>query len=337
MLNITHLRCVACTLVVMTTPSKTPIPVLLDCDTGIDDSLAVIYLASLHLAGDIEIKGVTTTAGNVGSTETAVNTRYILNLCGLEDIPVAEGETKPLKVVLETIPEIHGPKGLGYVIPPEGLHDTLDPRPWEQLWKDILTQNPETHVIVTGPATNLAKYIRNNEKPQRVSLMGGAYNYPGNTTPVAEWNSWCDPHAAKEIFNANLNIMVCALEMTEQYTIDPDELATLVANVEGTKIAETLNEVMRFYFEFHQGVGIGNKAQIHDLLACMLAMDKVPHETITVAIDVEADSELTRGQTIVDLKNRWGREQTAHLVTNVDFDKAHAEFARALKELKQHL
>lgn len=321
----------------MTTSMTTPTPVLLDCDTGIDDSLAVIYLASLHLAGDIEIKGVTTTAGNVGSTETAVNTRHILNICGLTDIPVAEGENKPLEVELETIPEIHGPKGLGYVIPPEGLHDTLDPRPWDQLWKDVLADNPDTHVIVTGPATNLAKYIRSNEKPKRVSLMGGAYNYPGNTTPVAEWNSWCDPHAAKEVFTANLNILVCALEMTEQFTIDPDELETLIANVEGTEVAETLNEVMRFYFEFHEGVGIGYKAQIHDLLACMLAMDKIPHETITVAIDVEAESELTRGQTIVDLKNRWGREQTSHLVTSVDFDAAHAEFARALQELKKYL
>lgn len=321
----------------MSTERTAPIPVLLDCDTGIDDSLAIIYLCALNHAGDIEIKGVSTTSGNVDSTQTAINSRYILNLCGLKDVPVVEGEQNPLKLKLETIPDIHGPKGLGDAIPSDDLKDALETRPWQDVWKEILTENPDTHVIVTGPATNLAKYIRDNQPPKTISMMGGSFFHPGNITATAEWNMYVDPHAAKEVFDANLNIMVCSLAMTEQFTIGPEELEELLALIEGTDLAEAIGLFMNFYFGFHDRVGIGYFAQIHDLLTCMLAMEKVPYETQICAMDVETESELMRGATVADVRNKWDREQTAKLVTSVEFDKAHEEFARALKSLNQHL
>lgn len=316
-------------------PTPTSIPVLLDCDTGIDDAMAIIYLAALHRAGEIKLQAVTTTAGNVDSVQTAINTKHILKLCGIDDVPVAVGEAAPVKVELVTTPETHGPHGLGYVTAPEDLRETLDPRPWQEIWKDTLTRLPDTQLIVTGPATNLAMYLRDNPKPDNVTLMGGTYQYPGNTTATAEWNTWVDPHAAKEVFAADLNITVCALQVTEGFTVNPKSVQKYQDILGKAAIAEILEPILRFYFEFHDSVGEGYLAQIHDLLTCMIALCKVNFDAIDVAIDVEADSELMRGTTVADYKNHWQRPQACHLVTEVDYSMAHAEFETSLEVLAE--
>lgn len=313
--------------------SAAPTPVLLDCDTGIDDALALMYLCALHRDGVIDLKAVTTTAGNVDSTQTAINTLFVMKACGVTDVPVVEGESVPLEVELVTTPETHGPEGLGYLSPPKELQELLDRRPWIKLWEDVLTQDPETLVIVTGPATNLAKYIRAHEKPAKVALMGGSYNYPGNTTATAEWNTWVDPHAAKEVFAADMDILVCSLGVTEQFTVNPDNVTRYQEILNHNELAGLLPEMLRFYFEFHESVGEGYLAQIHDLLTCMLALARVEYEYCSVAIDVATETELTRGTTVADYRNKWGRPQTAKLVSSAEIDAAHKEFEAALAVL----
>lgn len=315
--------------------SSSPTRVLLDCDTGIDDAMAVMYLCALHRCGEIQLVGVTTTAGNVDSTQTAINTKYIMGLCGVTDVPVAEGEQVPLEVELVTTPETHGDKGLGYLNPPRELQEELEQRHWQQLWHDVLTDDPNTLVIVTGPATNLAKYLRSHDKPRAVALMGGSYNYPGNTTATAEWNTWVDPHAAKEVFAADLDILVCSLGVTEQFTINPDNVQKYQQILNHNELAQVLPEMLRFYFEFHESVEEGYLAQIHDLLTCILALNRVDYDAQEVAIDVETDTELMRGTTVADFRNKWNRLQTAKLVVSAEIDSAHREFEKALAVLAQ--
>lgn len=306
----------------MTTPS-----VLIDCDTGIDDAVALIYLAALHREGLIDLRAVTTTAGNVDARQTAINTRYVLDLCGLPDIPVAAGEARPLVVDLVTTPETHGPTGLGYVTAPKDV-DKRVRTDWQALWETHL--GDETRLIVTGPATNLASYARGHRFPASVTLMGGAYLYPGNTTPTAEWNSWVDPHAAKGAFAAATSpITVCSLGVTEQMLIDPARLATLVDALGGAPVAAILPRALRFYFEFHEAQGEGYQAQIHDLLTCMIALGRVDYEATATTVDVECDSPLLRGTTVADLRGYWARPANARLVTAVDIDGAHEELLRA--------
>lgn len=289
--------------------------VVFDCDTGIDDALALIYLALRHRAGEIELVGVTTTAGNTTARQAAMNTQFVLQECGVSDVPVAVGCAQPLEVELVTTPETHGDCGLGYVTPPtaEVSED------WRALWG-----LEHDHLIITGPATNAAQCA----SPAAKTLMGGAYLYRGNTTPTAEWNSWVDPHAAAEFFARNF-ATVCSLEVTEQFTICPGQLEKIIQALQPLPIAQHVGEMLRFYFEFHQAQGEGYLAQIHDLLTCMIALGAIDYSGVEVTVDVEKREGLTRGTTIADFRNHWGRPHNSFLVQQADIAAAHDEFLRA--------
>ncbi|MCH6196327.1 nucleoside hydrolase [Corynebacterium mastitidis] len=298
--------------------------VILDCDTGIDDALALMYLAGLHRAGEIELCVVTCTAGNTTAGQAARNSRYVLRRCGIETVPVVAGEAAPLNVELVTTPETHGPTGLGYLRAPDGAEEAArNPGPtWREAWR----RHPEAQVIVVGPATHLALWGPRS----RVTLMGGAYLYPGNTTPTAEWNSWVDPHAAKRAFAQAVEpITVCSLGVTERFTLDPASLDAVVSALGSAEIARDLPELLRFYFEFHRAQGEGYLAQIHDLFTCMIALGRIPFTVREGRVDVEADSELLRGTTVADLRGHWGKKPNARLVQDADVAAAHRELLRA--------
>lgn len=303
------------------------IPVLIDCDTGIDDALALLYLAALHHEGAVELVGATTTAGNVDVVQTAVNTRWVLDQCGLSQVPVVAGQPVPLEVPLTTTPETHGEFGLGYINP--GAQN-IRQKGWQEMWQENIDKHGDLRLIVTGPATNLASF----GPVERTTLMGGTYLYPGNTTPTAEWNTWVDPHAAKHAFaQAKEPITVCSLGVTERFTLNPDTLRLLIDALGTHEFAHHLPEILRFYFEFHELQGEGYLAQIHDLLTVMIALDRIPFSTREVTVDVEADSPLMRGTTVADMRGHWGRDANALLVEDVDVDAAHTELLRAAKVL----
>lgn len=313
------------------TKTKTP-TVLLDCDTGIDDALALILLAALHRAGRITLAGVTTTAGNTTAEQAARNTRWILGLAGIgEEVPVVAGEAGPVVVDLVTTPETHGPTGLGYAQAPaaEVGYD------WQGLWREVLQDDGDALLVVTGPATNAAVWSRANALPKHITLMGGAYLYPGNTTPTAEWNSWVDPHAAKELFGAVTRpITVCALGVTEQMLLTPTLLEESVAALGDCALAKVLEPMLRFYFEFHQAQGEGYLAQVHDLLAVMIALGIVDVEAHTLRVDVEADSALLRGTTVADFKGHWNQPANARLITQANVAQAWDVWRKALGLLR---
>lgn len=319
-----------------------PPAVLIDCDPGVDDCLALMYLAGLHHAGEIELVGVTTTAGNVEVHRTADNARWILDLCSLSDVPVAPGLPQPLKVDLTTTPETHGPTGLGYAHAPAAAAK-LQQRDWQQVWEEALATHDDLQLIVTGPVTNLAAFeATHSEAAARfgaITIMGGAVNYRGNTTPTAEWNFWVDPHAAAQHFHSNaprVLTTLCSLEVTEQFLITPQRLDEALELLGEHPTAQILPDVLRFYFEFHQAQGEGYQAQIHDLLTCMIALGRIPYEAIETTVDVEAESQLMRGTSVADLRNHWGRAHNARLVTSADMEAAHHECARGLTLLASH-
>lgn len=316
------------------------VPVLIDCDPGIDDTLALIYLAGLHHAGEISLLGVTTTAGNTSAHRAAVNAAWVLARCGLTDVPVAAGEPGPAVVELVTTPETHGETGLGYLTADETRVDT----DWRAVWERALTAHPGSlRLVVTGPLTNLAARLREDPATltrfDDVTVMGGAVNYRGNTTPTAEWNTWVDPHAAAEVFAAagpGHVITLCSLEVTERFLIDPPRLARLVEELGATPLAADLPEILRFYFEFHDRQGEGYQAQIHDLLTCLIALRAIPFEATATTVAVETDSPLLRGTTVADLRGHWGRPSNTRLVRQVDITAAHVELSRAASYLAGH-
>lgn len=306
-----------------------PIPVLLDCDPGIDDTLAVVYLAALHHAGKINLVGITTTAGNVDVEQTARNAAWVASLCGV-DVPIAAGRKGPAARPLVTTPETHGQEGLGYVLPPSPQEGAYTAPEHGEAWREIWKNAHGAHLIVTGPVTNLADFTADADISldplhhfSQVTVMGGAVDYPGNTTETAEWNFWVDPEAA-DVLLRDYNATLCSLAVTEQFLVTPQRLEGILAALGQHPIRPYLGEILRFYFEFHEQQGQGYQAQIHDLLTCIIALGHCEVESRDIRARVALDGQ-RRGSVF------FSEDATpTTLITKADIDSAHDVFLAAL-------
>src|SRR5512147_803265 len=179
------------------------LPLILDVDTGIDDSLALLYAAS---SPDAELLAATCVSGNVEARQVAINTRAVLELAGRTDVEVAIGRLVPLVRPLETTPETHGPQGLGHAELPPPSRPLSDRHAADLIVEEARGRPNEIVLVTLGPLTNLALALEREPALPRLlrgyTLMGGAYGVSGNTTPTTEWNVHCDPEAAKIVFAA---------------------------------------------------------------------------------------------------------------------------------------
>ncbi len=218
-----------------------PQPVFADVDTGVDDAMALVYLLA---SPEAELVGIASTAGNVPVQQVCDNNLRLLELCRVEGIPVSKGSEQPVSTPLRTAEDTHGPQGLGYATLPSTdraltAHDAVE------AWIMAANAYPgELIGVATGPLTNLALALR--QEPalptllRRLVIMGGAFEYRGNTTPVAEWNISVDPEAAHEVFAVwgaawgldrprHLPI-VLGLNLTENIAMTPALLGRLAAD-----------------------------------------------------------------------------------------------------------
>ncbi|EOM75037.1 nucleoside hydrolase [Rhodococcus rhodnii] len=319
-------------------------PLLVDVDTGIDDSLALLYLLA---SPEAEVRGIVATAGNVPVAQVATNTLAWLDLCGADDVEVALGAATPLTIPLRTTEDTHGPYGVGHaVLPPP--RRTTSPQSGAQLWIDVARAHPgEVTGLVTGPLTTLALAVRAEpELPkllQRIVVMGGAFGHPGNTTPTAEWNISVDPEAAAEVFAAFSGLpagrrpVICGLDVTETIEMRPEHLRLLavrsgsappellspddpptVRSRASNPIVRHLSDAIRFYMDFHRTHDQGYLAHMHDPFAAAFALGRVPVTMRPATVDVELAGSLTRGMTVADWVGHWGREPNADIVTATD-------------------
>lgn len=292
-----------------------PETVVADLDTGIDDALALLWLAARHRAGAIDLH-VTTSAGNTTVEQATRNSAEVLRIAGVSDVPVTAGAAVPRVLPLTITPETHGPEGLGYWVPQTRQPDSLpsmEPRSGVPTADDALAAweaaSPD-RILVAGPATNLARAVEcapNLLRDTQVAVMSGAFLYPGNTTPTAEWNAWSDPHALAFCMehwpdDSPLPIF-CPLNVTEKVVLTPERLRAWTADLPG-ELGRFLEESLRFYMEFHQSVGVGYCAQIHDLAAALVMCEAVDVRLEEATVQVEVESALLRGTTVADWTGR---------------------------------
>jgi len=303
------------------------VPLLLDVDTGIDDSLALLYACA---SPEVDLVAVTCIGGNVNARRVAENTRAVLELAGREDVPVALGREQPLVKPLETSTETHGPRGLGYAeLPPARRH--LDHEDAAQRIVDVARRRPgEVTLVTLGPLTNLAVALdREPSLPNLLAgwvLMGGAYRSPGNTTPTSEWNIHVDPHAAKAVLAAwgrrsSELPLAMGLDVTERARFVPEHLRHLavragaqpldaaalghdpvevVGTVAANPVLRFIADALRFYFEFHSKYDGFYGAFIHDPFAVAAALDRSLVRAQPVFVDVESGAGLGHGMTVAD-------------------------------------
>jgi purine nucleosidase len=304
------------------------LPLLLDVDTGIDDSLALLYACA---SPDVELLAVTCCSGNVEARQVVENTLAVLELAGRDDVEVALGREVPLVRPLETTPETHGPRGIGYAELPLARRPVSERHGADVIVDAARSRPAEVMLVTLGPLTNLAVALqREPELPRLLKgwvLMGGAYRVPGNTAPTTEWNIHCDPEAAKQSFDAWSSAKVArplalGLDVTEKVKFTPEHMTALArragsqpdqgadeqdGSVASNPIVRYLADALRFYMEFHSRYDGFYGAYVHDPFAVAATLDRGLVRTEALTVDVELAGELTAGETVTDWRRVWGR------------------------------
>lgn len=295
------------------------IPVILDCDPGHDDALAI----TLALARpELEVLGITTVGGNAPLQETTRNALRVLALLGRPDVPVAAGLAEPLARPLEIAREVHGESGLDGADLPE---PASAPRPEGAIAfmrGAILAAPGPVTLVPTGPLTNVARLLLDHPEvaPRigHVCLMGGALA-EGNWTPSAEFNIWVDPEAARIVFRSGIPITMVGLDVTHRARFRDPDIDRLVAL--GTPVGTVFAGLLRFFARFHLDRYGWDGSPIHDAVA--VAHVAVPGLVTTrpFHVDVETTGELTRGRTVVDHRGVPGPVANADVALEIDRER----------------
>jgi len=276
------------------------IPVVIDTDTGVDDALALIIALK---SPELLIHAITTVSGNVEAAKCTRNVLAVLDSVryGMPVI-VAQGARKPLRRRLVTAPEVHGNDGLGQ----KSLARAVSRRHHPGHAVDVLLEacklyKDELVIIALGPLTNIASAWKQNpralRKVAKIVSMGGAFRVPGNTGPVAEFNYFVDPEAAKIVVQSGLPLVIVPLDVTEQVVLMRKEL-TGNEGGRGHERAQFVLDITDFYMKYHLQTEGFDGCYLHDPIAVMTVVDPAVITTRVVSVDVEAKGELTRGMTI---------------------------------------
>jgi purine nucleosidase len=269
---------------------------ILDCDPGLDDALALLLAV-----GDpgIELVAITTVGGNVPVAKTTKNALELRDYYGVPGIPVAAGANDPLRGAAQTAEHVHGEDGLGNVILPPATGTALDIHAVDLLIK-LITESPdEIHLVATGPLTNIALAIR--KQPGIVDLvasftiMGGSYTR-GNATPAAEFNIFADPEAASEVFAADWTVTMVGLDLTLQAIVDEgivDRMQQL-----GRLGLDLVAPLATFWTNPLDDEWDGQA--LHDVCAVAFIGRPGLFTSKPARVEIELKGEFTTGETVVD-------------------------------------
>lgn len=276
-----------------------PSKIILDCDPGHDDAIAILLA---HGSPEVELLAITTVVGNQTLDRVTRNARSIARVAGIVDVPIAAGAARPLVRGIETAPSIHGESGLDGPALPEPLED-LDPRHAVDLIIDtVMSHAPQTVTLVpTGALTNIALAARKEpriiERVKEVVLMGGGVQV-GNWSAVAEFNIVIDPEAADIVFRAGWPVVMVGLDATHEALATPEVEARIRAI--GTSPADFVVDLLGFFRGAYREAQGFEHPPVHDPCAVAYVIDPsiVPTERMPIAVELRG--ELTLGMTVAD-------------------------------------
>jgi purine nucleosidase len=246
--------------------------IIYDTDPGIDDALGLLLLAA---SPEIDLLAITVTHGNTSQEKCLNNALKLVELTGITKVPVARGAEEPLVKELSVAEETHGEGGLGYAILPKS-----EISPCSELAHDLIIrlvrENPgEVTLLCVGPMTNIAlAFLKAPEivsKVRRIVSMGGAIHYPGNVTPQAEYNVFCDPEAFEIVLKSGIDFTLVPLDVTYQCILTTDHLEKITEA--RREIRNFIFDSTRFYMEFHEDYQGIKGCAINDPLAAAILLD----------------------------------------------------------------
>jgi pyrimidine-specific ribonucleoside hydrolase len=289
------------------------IPVILDCDPGHDDAIALL----LALASpELDVLGVTTVHGNQTLEKTTANALRVLQLIGRVDVPLAAGAARPLLRELVVADHVHGDSGLDGPDLPQATRRPLAEGALAFMVRTIAASPRPVTLVPTGPLTNIALLLERTggANVERIVLMGGAIA-EGNMTPAAEFNIWADPEAAQAVFRSGLDVTMIGLEVTHRAVTTPAYLERLRAiGTAGAFVADLVD----FFARYHQTTYGWDGAPIHDAVVVAEVIRPGLVTTIDTNVEIERESELCRGRTVVDRWHRTERPVNAHVGIDLD-------------------
>ena len=297
--------------------SSTKPRIILDCDPGHDDAVAIVVAA--HTC---ELLGITTVAGNAPLDRTTHNARVLRHMLDL-DVEVHSGAGRPMVVEPAFAGYVHGESGLDGADLPEPTRP-LDGTDGIQFLIETARSNPGCHLVVTGPMTNIALALRSDpslgDHIAGISFMGGGTF--GNRTAMSEFNFWADPHAAAVVVNSCLPLIMAGLDVTHQFQATAPRIEQ-VKSIDG-QLAHVLSGLFDFfsanYSSRHDDM---EGAAVHDPLAVLALSHRQLFESEERFVDVVIDGDHTRGMTVVDQRTLIDRPAAnCTVLTKVDADAA---------------
>ncbi len=280
--------------------------IIIDADTGIDDSIAILYALTSE---NLRVEGITTCFGNSGAKQSAENSIRLIRLsaCGY-DVPVAVGAECSIDGEYQASPKhIHGENGIGNVELPQSCQRPLDMAAEDFIIQKAEELDGELILVTTGRLTNLAKALMKDPKLPRkikkVVAMGGCLDTHGNVTPYAEANIYGDPRAADMVLRAGFNMILVGLDVTTGTFITAKDLSDLDAYCadKNRPMAEYIKKALTHYFEFHRvSEGMADCCFVHDPLAVLIAEDASLGEYKMLSLGAEYGSAAFRGMLLRD-------------------------------------
>lgn len=297
-------------------------PIIIDCDPGQDD--AVMLLLALASPEELKICGISTVAGNVPLELTQRNARIICELAGRSDVSVYAGCQRPLVRSPITAEKIHGNSGIdGFnvfepTVPLEELHGV------DFIINTLMeSADGEITLVLTGPHTNVAVAMVKEPgiipKIAQIVLMGGALREGGNTQPSAEFNILADPHSAHVVFGSGCRIVAIGLDVTHKTVATPERMK-MIERIPG-KIGQAVHNMLTFYDRKHPEKYGSSGSPLHDPCTVAYLLKPQLFTSKFVNVEIEIQSELTMGETVVDFWGVTGRSPNIHWAYQIDHDQ----------------
>lgn len=299
----------------MTRPRR----VVLDCDPGHDDAMAILLAAA---SPALELEAITTVAGNQTVDKVALNARRVCSVAGIRDVPIAAGRDRPLRRAAIAAGEIHGASGLDGVDWAEPTVP-LDPRDGVELLVEraLATDDRPLTIVAVGPLTNVAAALQREpriaERIDRISVMGGAIGL-GNWTPSAEFNIHVDPEAADIVLGSGIPVTLVPLEVTHR-ALATEAVLNRIAALD-TAVARMSVALMRYFADTYERVFGFPDPAVHDPCAVAAVIDPTLVETRRVNVAIDTSNGISAGRTACDVYGTTGMAPNADVGIDLDAD-----------------
>ncbi len=299
--------------------SERPLPIVMDCDPGHDDAVAILLALSRP---DLRVLGISTVGGNAVLERTTETALRVLALAGRPDVEVAAGAAHPLEGPLHTAPHVHGESGIEGPALPEPVSAAIGEFAPAAMARWIAAADAPVVLVPTGPLTNVALLLEEHpsvrDRIAHICLMGGSIT-EGNITPAAEFNIWVDPEAAEIVFDAGIPVTMIGLDVTHRSIVwEPEREALSRA---GDRVGPVVGGLLAFFQEFHERTYGWAGTPIHDAVTVAHLVEPGLVRTAALDVRIETQGRYTRGRTVVDLRRVTGRPPNAHVGLDIDRER----------------